>query len=60
MVKEKEIRKIDLQYRAEKTDEEKKEIKGYAVVFNTPETYGYTDDIDEHALDDADMSDVVL
>jgi HK97 family phage prohead protease len=36
------------------------EIKGYAVVFNSPETYSYTEVIDEHALDDADMSDVVL
>lgn len=60
MMKEKEIRKLDLQFRAETTDEEKMEIKGYAVVFNSPETYGYTEVIDEHALDEADMSDVVL
>lgn len=59
-MKEKEIRKLDLQFRAETTDEEKMEIKGYAVVFNSPETYGYTEVIDEHALDEADMSDVVL
>ena len=55
----KEIRKIDLQFRAEDNPEEMK-IKGYAVVFNSPETYGYTETIDSHALDDADMSDVVL
>ena len=60
MMKEKEIRKLDLQFRAETTDDEKMEIKGYAVVFNSPETYGYTEVIDEHALDEADMSDVVL
>ena len=36
------------------------EIKGYAVVFNSPETYGYTEIISEKALDNADMSDVVL
>jgi HK97 family phage prohead protease len=36
------------------------EIKGYAVVFNSPETYDYTEVIDEHALDETDMSDVVL
>lgn len=60
MMKEKEIRRLDLQFRAETTDDEKMEIKGYAVVFNSPETYGYTEVIDEHALDDADMSDVVL
>ena len=60
MMKEKEIRKLDLQFRAETTEDEKMEIKGYAVVFDSPETYGYTEVIDEHALDDADMSDVVL
>ena len=55
----KEVRKLDIQFRAEDTDD-KMEIKGYAVVFNSPETYGYTEVIDEHALDNADMSDVVL
>lgn len=55
----KEIRKLDLQFRAEDEAEDMK-IKGYAVVFNSPETYSYTEVIDEHALDEADMSDVVL
>lgn len=55
----KEIRKLDLQFRT-KEDTEKMQIEGYAVVFNSPETYGYTEVIDEHALDEADMSDVVL
>lgn len=59
-MKEKEIRKLDMQFRAESTEDEKMEIKGYAVVFNSPETYGYTEVISEKALDDADMSDVVL
>lgn len=59
-MKEKEIRKLDLQFRAETTEDEKMEIKGYAVVFNSPETYGYTEVIDSKALDEADMSDVVL
>ena len=36
------------------------EIKGYAAVFNSPETYGYTELISERAFDEADMSDVVL
>ena len=36
------------------------EIKGYAVVFNSPETYGYTEVISDKALDETDMSDVVL
>ena len=55
----KEIRKLDMQFRAE-DNEDKMEIKGYAVVFNSPETYDYTEVIDEHALDNTDMSDVVL
>ena len=59
-MKEKEIRKLDIQFRAETTDDKKMEIKGYAVVFNSPETYGYTEIISEKALDNADMSDVVL
>ena len=55
----KEIRKLDLQFRT-KEDTEKMQIEGYAVVFNSPETYDYTEIIDEHALDNTDMSDVVL
>lgn len=48
-----EIRKVD--------DEEKMHIEGKAVAFNSPETYGgETEVISEHALDNADMSDVVL
>lgn len=56
----KEIRKLDIQFRAEENEDNKMEIKGYAVVFNSPETYGYTEVIDSRALDNADMSDVVL
>ena len=56
----KEIRKLDLQFRAEDTEENKMEIKGYAAVFNSPETYGYTEIIAPTAFDEADMSDVVL
>ena len=38
----KEIRKLDMQFRTEDTNDGKMEIKGYAVVFNSPETYwGY-------------------
>lgn len=55
----KEIRKLDMQFRAVDNEEEMR-IEGYAVVFNSPETYSYTEIIDEHALDEADMSDVVL
>ncbi len=59
-MKEKEIRKLDLQFRAEDTDDGKMEIKGYAAVFNSPETYGYTEILAPTAFDGADMSDVVL
>ena len=55
----KETRKLDIQFRAE-DNEDKMEIKGYAVVFNSPETYDYTEVISDKALDDTDMSDVVL
>lgn len=50
-MKEKEIRKLDMQFRAETTEDEKMEIKGYAVVFNSPEIYGYTEIISKSALD---------
>ena len=56
----KETRKLDLQFKAETTDDNKMEIKGYAAVFNSPETYGYTEVIAPTAFDNADMSDVVL
>ena len=56
----KEIRKLDLQFRAEETEDKKMEIKGYAAVFNSPETYSYTEVISDKAFDNADMSDVVL
>lgn len=56
----KEIRKLDMQFRAEDTEDNKMEIKGYAAVFNSPETYDYTEVIAPTAFDDADMSDVVL
>ena len=56
----KEVRKLDMQFRAEDTEDNKMEIKGYAAVFNSPETYDYTEVIAPTAFDDADMSDVVL
>ena len=59
-MKEKEIRKLDIQFRAEDTEDGKMEIKGYAAVFNSPETYSYTEVIDSRAFDESDMSDVVL
>ena len=59
-MKEKEIRKLDIQFRAEDSEDGKMEIKGYAAVYDSPETYGYTELIAKGAFDDSDMSDVVL
>ena len=59
-MKQKEIRKLDIQFRAEDSEDGKMKIKGYAAVFNSPETYGYTEVIDSKAFDEADMTDVVL
>lgn len=60
-MKEKEIRKLGIQLRAAEAEDDKMEIKGYAVVFNSPETYyGYTEVIAPTAFDEADMTDVVL
>lgn len=59
-MKEKEIRKLDIQFRAEDTEEGKMEIKGYAAVYDSPETYAYTELIAKGAFDESDMSDVVL
>lgn len=59
-MKEKEIRKLDIQFRAENSEDGKMRIRGYAAVFDSPETYSYTEVIDSKAFDKADMSDVVL
>ena len=49
-----EIRKLD-------DEQEEMHISGKAVAFESPETYwGETEIIDTHALDECDMSDVVL
>lgn len=49
-----EVRKVE-------TDDETMHIEGKAVAFESPETYGgETEVIDRHALDGADMTDVVL
>lgn len=52
----KEIRQLT-EYRV---DDEEMTIEGYAVVFESPATHGYTEIIDRHALDECDMSDVCL
>ena len=59
-MKEKEIRKLDIKFKTESSENNELKIKGYAIVFNSPETYEYTEIIDSKALDETDMSDVVL
>ena len=59
-MKEKEIRKFDMQFRAKDTEDNSLEIEGYAAVYDSPETYGYTELIAKGAFDETDMSDVVL
>lgn len=43
-----------------KEDTEEMIVEGYAVMFESPVTYGYTEVIDRHALDNTDMKDCVL
>lgn len=49
----------DVEFRASKEND--REVEGYAVVFNTPTDLGwFTEEIDRHAFDEADMSNVYL
>lgn len=56
----KEIRMVSQQFRAVENDNDEMIIEGYAIVFNQPATYSYTEIISDKALDATDMSDVVL
>lgn len=60
MTNKKEIRMLCQEFKALENDEGKMIIEGYAVVFNTPAKHGYIEIIDPKALDNCDMSDVVL
>ena len=60
MKNKKEIRMLCQEFKALENDEGKLIIEGYAIVFNNPATHGYTEIIDSKALDNCDMSDVVL
>lgn len=54
-----EYRMLETTFRAENDDEML--IEGYPITFNNPATHGgFTEIIDEHALDEAEMSDVPL
>lgn len=59
-MKNKEVRMLNQQFRAVDNEENKMVIEGYAIVFNQPATYDYTEIISEKSLDNTDMSDVVL
>lgn len=56
----KETRLLDVELRTPETEDDKMIVEGYAITFNSPATHGYTEVINEHALDDTDMSDVPL
>lgn len=53
-------RLVDIELRTTK-DEDGREVEGYAVVFNAPTDLGwFTEEIDRHAFDECDMSNVYL
>ena len=56
----KEIRKVELEFKAVDNEENELRISGYAARVNQPETYSYTEVIASGAFDKADLSDVVL
>lgn len=62
MNKEKEIRLLaeNLEVRTNEENQEKMIIEGYAVVFDSPATHGFTEIIDKNAFNGCDMKDVCL
>jgi len=60
MNNKKEIRMLHQEFRAIENEEGKLIIEGYAIVFNSPATHCYTEIISDKALDNCDMTDVVL
>ena len=62
MKNEKEIRLLaeNLQVRSEDGNDEKMIIEGYAVVFDSPATHGFTEIVDRNAFNGCDMKDVPL
>ena len=62
MQKEKEIRLLaeNLEVRASEENEEKMIVEGYAVVFDSPATHGFTEIVDRNAFNGCDMKDVPL
>ena len=62
MKKEKEIRLLaeNLEVRESEENTEKMVVEGYAVVFNSPATHGFTEIIDKDAFNGCDMKDVCM
>ena len=62
MEDKKEIRFLaeDLEVRQDEQDSEKMIVEGYAVVFDSPATHGFTEIIDRNAFDGCNMKDVVF
>jgi hypothetical protein len=56
----KEVRMLNKEFRVIEDEDNKMVIEGYAIVFNQPATYSYTEIISDKSLDKTDMSDVVL
>lgn len=61
-MKEKEIRLLaeNLEVRESEEDSESMVVEGYAVVFDSPATHGFTEIIDKDAFNGCDMKDVCL
>lgn len=62
MKKEKEIRFLaeNLEVRESEENKDKMIVEGYAVVFDSPATHGFTEIIDKNAFNGCDMKDVCL
>lgn len=62
MKKEKEIRLLaeNLEVRNDTNESNKMIVEGYAVVFDTPATHGFTEIIDKNAFNECNMKDVCL
>lgn len=62
MEKEKEVRLLaeNLSVRSENEQSDKMIVEGYAVMFDSPATHGFTEIIARSAFDNCDMSDVPL
>ena len=57
---DKEVRLLAQNFRALDNEEGKMIIEGYAVVFDSPATHGFTEIIDKNAFNGCDMKDVPL